>query len=261
MIYGLAGITLNDSKRELVVSRLSKRVRQLGLSDIGRYVDYVREQSTQDELIYMLDLISTNLTSFWRESEHFNFVVQHVLPEVEARIRQGSQKDFRVWSAGCSTGEEPYGLTMLIRHHIDPALRAPVRLLASDLSTRVLAVAKAGLYSEERVKNIPPPIRAQAFHEENADGAKRYRVKSEVRDCITFARVNLMEPWAMKGPFDIIFCRNVMIYFDKPTQEKLVSRYHDLLRTGGYLFVGHSESLAGIQHKYRYVKPTIYGKS
>jgi chemotaxis protein methyltransferase CheR len=261
LVYDLTGISLNDTKRELVVSRLSKRVRQLGLSDVGRYVDYVREQQTADELIYMLDLISTNLTSFWRESDHFDFVASQVLPKLEDRLQRGVQKEIRVWSAGCSTGEEPYGLAMLLRHHLDASAGNLIRILATDLSTRVLGIAKAGLYTEERVKNVPAAIRAQGFVEELAHGARRYRIAADVRRCVTFGRVNLMESWPMSGPFDIIFCRNVMIYFDKPTQEKLVNRFYALLRPGGYFLVGHSESLAGIQHSYRYVRPTIYAKS
>jgi chemotaxis protein methyltransferase CheR len=260
LVHELAGISLNDGKRELVVARLSKRIRQLGLKTVGEYLTYVREQQTQDELITMLDALSTNLTSFWRESQHFDFLEQHTLPQLAAQAKKSGTYRMRAWSAGCSSGEEPYSLAMLTLQTLPDATRWDLKILATDLSTRVLAVARAGVYGEERVKTIPPAIRHASIVEERTARGKLFRVAEPVSSIVSFARLNLMESWPMKGPMDFIFCRNVMIYFDKPTQTRLVRRFHELLKPGGTLFIGHSESLTGIDHGFRYVRPTIYEK-
>lgn len=256
LVKSLAGIHLTDGKRELVSARLAKRLRTLGLATLNDYLDVVKEDKTQDELVMMLDALTTNLTSFWRESDHFDFVVEHLLPKFESR----GTNEIRVWSAGCSTGEEPYGLGMLILGNLKNAQNVKLRILATDLSTRVLDTAKRAKYGEERVKNIPPDLRNKFVTKENGPHGTIYSINPNVRSTITFGRLNLMETWPMKGPFDMIFCRNVMIYFDKPTQKQLVERFAGLLCTGGTLFVGHSESLAGVQHSFRYVRPTIYEK-
>ncbi|MCB1058873.1 MAG: protein-glutamate O-methyltransferase [Calditrichaeota bacterium] len=256
LVKSLAGIHLTDGKRELVSARLAKRLRALGLSTMNDYLDVVREDKTQAELVMMLDAISTNLTSFWRESDHFDYVVEKLLPSLEA----SGQQEIRIWSAGCSSGEEPYGLAMLILGKLRNPNRVKLKILATDLSTRVLDIAKRGQYGEERVKNIPPELRNKFVTQQKSETGVIYSVTPAIRSAITFARLNLMEPWPMKGPFDMIFCRNVMIYFDKPTQATLVERFGKLLKSGGMLFVGHSESLAGVQHSFRYVRPTIYEK-
>ncbi len=260
LVHELAGISLNDGKRELVVARLSKRIRQLGLKSVGQYLTYVREQKSQDELITMLDALSTNLTSFWREAQHFDYLGQQTLPALAARAQRNGFYRLRAWSAGCSSGEEPYSLAMLALHTLPDADRWDLKILATDLSTRVLATARAGVYSAERLKTVPPALRHAYFVNERTSRGKQHRVAEPVRACVSFARLNLMESWPMRGPMDFIFCRNVMIYFDKPTQTRLVSRFHELLKPGGTLFIGHSESLTGIDHGFRYVRPTIYEK-
>lgn len=260
IVHELAGISLHEGKRELVVARLGKRIRQLGMKSVGEYLGYVREQQTQDELVTMLDALSTNLTCFWREAQHFDYVVSSILPRIAARIKQTHSAQIRIWSAGCSTGEEPYGLAMLILHHLENAKRCDIRILATDLSTRVLAVARAGVYSTERVKPIPPDIRRKFVSEEKTAFGTQHRVQPEAAALVSFARLNLMEQWPMRGPLDFIFCRNVMIYFDKVTQADLVRRFYGLLRPGGTLLIGHSESLTGVEHQFRYVRPTIYEK-
>ncbi|MBK6911632.1 MAG: protein-glutamate O-methyltransferase [bacterium] len=257
LVKSLAGINLTDGKRELVSARLAKRLRSLGLATLDQYLDIVREDQTQEELVLMLDALTTNLTSFWRESDHFDYLANQLLPKIEAR-RSG---EIRVWSAGCSTGEEPYSLAMCIMGNLSNPNSTKLRILATDLSTRVLGIAKRGHYGPERIKNIPPDLRNKFITKERGDAdGELFAVNQQLRSTISFARLNLMEQWPMKGPFDVIFCRNVMIYFDKPTQARLVQRFHGLLRSGGCLFVGHSESLAGVQHEYRYVRPTIYEK-
>ena len=258
MVHEMVGINLNENKRELVQARLGKRIRTLGMRSLGEYLTHVREEKSQMELINMLDALSTNLTSFWRESQHFDFVVSDVLPKISARAKKTNSWKIRAWSAGCSTGEEPYGLAMLMAENLESANRYDIQILATDLSTKVLDIAKNGIYSATRVKEVPPPIRNRFFDSISGSGEKNFRVKDEIRSMVKFARLNLMEAWPMKGPFDFIFCRNVMIYFDKPTQAKLVKRYYELLKPSGILFVGHSESLAGIEHKFRYLRPTIY---
>ncbi|RPH94859.1 chemotaxis protein CheR [candidate division KSB1 bacterium] len=260
-VHELAGINLSDGKRELVIARLSKRIRQLNMKSVGEYLNYVREEHTQRELVTMLDALSTNLTSFWRESQHFDYLAKHTLPKIIERARQSGDTKIRVWSAGCSSGEEPYSLAMVTMFTLDKPDRYDFKVLATDLSTKVLSLAREGVYSAERVKPIPSEIRHKYILEEKTSFGKQYRVTSDVRSRVTFGRLNLMESWPMRGPMDFIFCRNVMIYFDKPTQARLVRRYHDLLRPGGTLFIGHSESLTGIEHSFRYIRPTIYERA
>jgi chemotaxis protein methyltransferase CheR len=260
IVHDLAGIHLHEGKRELVIARLSKRIRQLGMKSVGEYLSYVREEQTQEELVTMLDALSTNLTSFWRESQHFDYVAKYTLPRIVARCHQTGDWRIRVWSAGCSSGEEPYGLAMLLLHELERPSQYDLKILATDLSTKVLGIARAGAYSTERVKPIPQDIRRRFVTEESTSYGRQYRVSQEIKSLVSFARLNLMESWPMRGPMDFIFCRNVMIYFDKPTQTRLVKRYHELLRPGGTLFVGHSESLTGIEHSFHYVRPTVYEK-
>ncbi|MBK6765159.1 MAG: protein-glutamate O-methyltransferase [bacterium] len=256
LVKSLAGIHLTDGKRELVSARLAKRLRALNLTTLSQYLDVVREDKTQDELVMMLDALTTNLTSFWRESDHFDYLVEKLLPKYEAV----GQSEIRGWSAGCSTGEEPYGLAMLILGNLRNPRGTSLRILATDLSTRVLDTAKRGKYGEERIKNIPPDLLKKFMAAENTPTGTLYSVSQEIRSAVTFGRLNLMELWPMSGPFDFIFCRNVMIYCDKPTQRTLIERFGKLLKSGGTLFVGHSESLAGVQHNFKYVRPTIYEK-
>jgi len=260
IVHELTGIHLHEGKRELVVARLGKRIRQLGMKSVGDYLKYVREEQTQAELVTMLDALSTNLTSFWRESQHFDYLARNLLPRFAERARRNDAWGIRAWSAGCSSGEEPYGLVMQMLHHLENSVRYDIKVLATDLSTKVLGIARGGVYSAERVKPIPQDIRSKYIEQMKTPYGVQYCVKPEVAARVTFARLNLMESWPMKGPMDFIFCRNVMIYFDKPTQSRLVSRFFDLLGSGGTLFVGHSESLTGVQHSFRYVRPTIYEK-
>lgn len=260
VVHELAGINLNEGKKELVVARLSKRIRQLGMKSVGEYLTYVREEHTQKELITMLDALSTNLTSFWRESQHFDYLAKVTIPRLTERAQRTDNFTIRAWSAGCSTGEEPYSLVMQVLAHLDRPGRYDFKLLATDLSTRVLAIAREGVYSAERVKPLPQELRSRFITTEKSEVGKFYRVEDEIRKHVSFARLNLMESWPMRGPMDFIFCRNVMIYFDKPTQGRLVRRFYDLLRSGGTLFIGHSESLTGVEHNFRYVRPTVYEK-
>jgi chemotaxis protein methyltransferase CheR len=205
----------------------------------------------------MLDALSTNLTSFFRENEHFEYLANHILPRIVNRSEQTGRR-LRVWSAGCSSGEEPYSIAVTINEKV-PSLRSwDAKILATDISTRVLARAAEGVYNDSRVKTVPPQARAKYFDCIETRPERLYRVAGSIRSLVHFARLNLMNRWPMQGPFDVIFCRNVMIYFDKDTQGKLINRFYDLLAPGGTLFIGHSESLAGVNHKFNYTQPTIY---
>jgi chemotaxis protein methyltransferase CheR len=257
LIYERSGISLNQGKKELVRSRLLKRMRQCGISCFKEYYRKVMDDTSGVELIYLLDAISTNLTNFFREPQHFDYLSKELLPQWHKNLP--GQKRFRFWSAGCSTGEEPYTLAIVLLEYL-AASHAPweIKISATDLSTRVLDQAQQGIYPEARAVNIPSAYLKRYFQKGVNQWAGQVRVKSEVRSLIEFFRVNLMEPFPFKEPVDVIFCRNVMIYFDKPTQERLVQKFHRALKSGGFLFIGHSESLAGISHSFSYVKPTIY---
>ena len=169
-----------------------------------------------------------------------------------------SNRKIRIWSAGCSSGEEPYSIAMLLNEVIPNIGCWDAKILATDLSTRVLDIAMRGQYSQQRFKETPKQLVSKYFNLTQSKPSKIYQAKSSIRNIISFARLNLMESWPMKGPFDVIFCRNVMIYFDKPTQNKLINRYYDLLSEGGMLFLGHSESLTGTQHQLKYCQPATY---
>ena len=256
-----AGINLHSGKKSLVRARLAKRIRELDLQSFDSYLEIIENDEAGDELVHLLDAISTNLTSFFRENNHFLFMIDTWLPDLAALRKKHSQsKRLRVWSAGCSTGEEPYSIAITIQEHSPYFKNGDLKILATDLSTRVLATARQGVYPEERVRDIDPEMLRRYFQAGRGNSAGRYRVKEKIRRLVSFRRFNLMDPFPFKNPLDLIFCRNVMIYFDKKTQEDLVRSFYEALADGGYLLIGHSESLTGIQYKYKYVAPTIYRK-
>lgn len=258
LVYRHCRINLHDGKKELVRARLAKRMRSGGFTNVGAYIEHVLADASGAEFTGLIDSLSTNLTSFFREVAHFNYLKAQFLPALVARKRKQGTSRILAWSAGCSSGEEPYSLAMLLSDELPAGDGWDVRILATDISTRVLDIARAGNYPAARVQSVPPPQRQQYLSASRRNGAALYTVTPEVRRLVRFRHLNLMDAWPFSGPFDFIFCRNVMIYFDKPTQEKLVNRYHEVLRSGGLLFTGHSESLTGIAHRFRYVEPTIY---
>jgi len=260
LVYRHCGINLHDGKRELVQARLVKRLRATGCRNASEYLRYLEADSTGQEFTLLIDAISTNLTSFFREAGHFDFLRERLLPELMSRRRQRGDNRIRAWSAGCSTGEEPYSLAMTMLEAVGCEGSWDVKLLATDISTRALSIARAGMYEKHRVASVPPALRAKYFAANRMEGQTVYEVSPRLRQVVRFAHLNLMDAWPFTGPFDFIFCRNVMIYFDKPTQQKLVGRFWECLETGGYLFTGHSESLTGVAHRFRYVQPTIYVK-
>ena len=262
IIYETSRIALNDGKKELLRARLGKILRRRGIGSFREYLALVEEDRTGEELTLLLDAISTNLTSFFREADHFRFVERTVLPQLAAERKGRSDRKIRGWSAGCSSGEEAYSLAIALLEALGGAAGWDIRLLATDISTKVLAMARNGLYSSDRVKTVSPQVVARHFlPEAGSDGRKLFRVAPAVRDLVTFGHLNLLEPYPFRGPFDFIFCRNVMIYFDKKTQETLVNGFHRYLAEDGYLFIGHSESLNGVAHSFRYVQPSVYRKT
>ena len=249
-VYRICGINLQEGKEQLVKSRLSRRLTALDLDSFEAYFEHLESEQGAKELIWMIDAITTNKTSFFREVQHFDFLSNVVIPNLsDARLR--------IWCAASSTGEEPYSIAMLLREKLPNFREWDVKILATDISFTVLEKARRAQYREEDLGPVPQPWRKKYFSSV-ADGS--WKLSDEVASIVRFGRLNLMEPFPMRGPFDIIFCRNVMIYFDKPTQGTLVRRFHEMLSPGGYLMVGHSESLSGADHDFTYVQPATYQK-
>ena len=256
LIYEKSGITLNKNKEALVSSRVAKRMRQLGMSEHKQYLDYVLSDKKGDEIIHLLDVISTNVTHFFREDAHFTFV-----RDTMNKWLENGQRQFTFWSAGCSSGEEPYTLAMVLKEILQNG-SAGVRILATDISTRILEKSKAGTYEAPKLEKVPAQLRDRYFSKNGYNSSAVYTAKDIIRSLITFKRLNLSEvPFPMKGPMDIIFCRNVMIYFDNKIRVNLLNEFHRLLKSGGYLLVGHAESLTGMLGGFKAVKPSIYVKA
>ena len=253
LVYHLTGINLHPGKEELVNARLTKRLRVLGLKSFDAYMEYLKRVNPEGELVAMIEAMTTNKTSFFRERQHFDYLGRQIVPGLRNR-------KVRVWSAGCSSGEEPYSIAILLNEAIQNPAPWDISILATDLSSRMLARGRKGTYDTSHLQDVPPLLISKYFTCIETKPVRCYQVLEPVRRQVHFAQLNLMEEWPMSGPFDAIFCRNVMIYFDKTTQERLVNRFWKLLKPGGHLFVGHSESLTGTSHKFRYVQPAIYLK-
>jgi len=259
LVYEKSGINLHEGKRELVRARLTRRLHATGLNTFQAYYDYVLNESTGQELVALLDSVSTNLTSFFREPAHFNFLRQEVLPRLAARKGPGSRRLW-IWSAGCSSGEEPYTVALCVLETLPRLIGWDFKFIATDISTRALEAAQAGVYTAERLATVPRDMLQRHFQLGVKEWRGHYRVKPEVRRLIEFRRANLLEGPPVPGQFEIIFCRNVMIYFDAPTQERVVGIFRQRLQPGGCLFIGHSESLARVRHGFRYLRPAVYCK-
>jgi chemotaxis protein methyltransferase CheR len=260
MVYEHCGIDLHDGKKELVRARLTKILRNRNFQCFDQYVNYVLDDTTGKEFTILIDSLSTNLTSFFREQQHFKFMSDNFLPSL---IKQKQNKqNFRIrgWSAGCSSGEEPYSIAIVLREALYQQNQWDVRLLATDISTRMLEKAQQGIYSKKRIETVPSLQRNRYIMQRNINGQTMYQVTEFLRNIVVFRYLNLMNDWPIKGPLDFIFCRNVMIYFDKPTQINLINRFWEILDYGGILFTGHSELLTTIEHKFEYVQPTVYMK-
>lgn len=248
------GIVLGDHKRDMVYGRIARRVRKLGMETFAEYLTYL-ENNPDKELSDFINAITTNLTSFFREGHHFHYLKETVFPELKKKHMQDQR--IRIWSAGCSTGMETYSIAITLRDAVFPS-GWDVKILATDLDSEVLRKAKEGIYVPDDISELPEHVVQSSFL--HNDAKREIRVKDSLKKNISFKRLNLLERWPMKGPFDVIFCRNVVIYFDKPTQKTLFNRYADMLAPGGYLFIGHSENLNGISDRFENLGNTIYRK-
>ena len=252
-LYDVAGISLSDAKRTLVIARLSKVIRGLKLPSFDAYLEFLETQGTPNDAQDFVNALTTNLTRFWRAEHHFRHLIRHVGALLQARISV-SQKRLRIWSAGCSTGQEPYTIALGLLNAYPDLKRWDFKILATDIDTSVIAKAAGGVYPESELNGLSPE-RARLF-ERGSDG--RIHIPQAVMQVVSFKPLNLMAPWPMKGPFDAIFCRNVAIYFDKPTQGEVFGRLGNILAPGGFLYIGHSENLGAGSAGFRLVGKTIY---
>lgn len=248
-IHDYCGINLHEGKHALVRARVMKRIRKLQLAGFAQYLDYLEQDTDGKEFLALVDVLTTNKTSFFREDQHFDFMKRTVIPEMKNR-------KVKWWSAGCSTGEEAISCAITLLQQQVPEHN--VKILATDISREVLRTAKHGVYRKKLLKNMPTRLQNDYF---NKAGKDQYKVKSKVRNMITFGRLNLQKKWPLKGPFHVIMCRNVMIYFNRETQQQLVNRFYNILQPGGYLFLGHSESVASSDHLFTNIQPAVYQKA
>jgi chemotaxis protein methyltransferase CheR len=255
LAYKHFGLDLPDGKQQLVAARLGKKMRDLNLNSYRAYYQHVVEDQTGDALVAMVDALTTNHTSFFRESAHFDFLLKTVLPPLR------SKGSLDVWSAACSSGEEPYSLAFCLFDELGPEGFASVRILATDISTRVLEIARTAVYHADRFQGVSQEQLRRYVLKGEGKNQNSFLVKRQFRQAIEFSRLNLMDDLSGFGPFPVIFCRNVMIYFDRATQQDLVNRLAGRLEPGGYLFIGHAESLAGLDQPLAYVQPAVYRKS
>ena len=251
------GIVLSDHKVDMVYGRLVRRLRQLDIKSFNDYLSMLEDEARNEELTEFTNALTTNLTSFFREPHHFDFLRTTALPEL---MKRRLNKRLRIWSAGCSTGEEPYTLAITLRESIPNIHSWDAKILATDLDSNVVARGKSGVYTLERVNGIEKSRLNKWFRKGRNGQSDKVKVASELQEIITFKQLNLMHEWPMKGPFDIIFCRNVVIYFNKDTQRELFNRYADMLADDGYLIVGHSESLHKVTNRFQLLGKTIYKK-
>ena len=256
LVHRISGISLSDGKKDLVRSRLNKRLRAMGLDSYDEYIEMVRSDQAGSEITNLIDTISTNVTEFFRESAHFDFLTTLLQEKAAAGDRR-----LRIWSAGCSSGQEPYTIAITLMEALNGLGGWDAKILATDISTNVLSTAQQGVYDTASLAKMSKALRTKYFTRVGGREGDTVQVKPEVRRLVRYGRLNLMGEWPMKGPFDAIFCRNVMIYFEKPTQAKLVTRYWQLLAEDGILFIGHSENLRGFEHKFDPVQPTVYRKA
>lgn len=257
IVYERSGIVLAH-KRDMAYSRLAKRLRSLGLQSFKDYCLLLEGSKGAHEIGFLINAITTNLTKFFREPHHFEHLRKHVLPEI-VQASPEEKPQIKIWSAGCSSGEEPYSIAMTIL-----AARLEIRgsweasILATDLDTATLQKAKTGVYAQSSLADVPERMRQRFFEKGNDSG--HVPMTSAVKDLVTFQHLNLLGPWTMSGRFEVIFCRNVMIYFDAKTKATLIERFHARLKTGGWLYVGHSESLLDHQALFKLRGRTIYQK-
>lgn len=256
LVYENCGINLHDGKKELVRARLGKRLRKTGCKDFNAYYKLLHEDTAGWEMLHMLDAISTNQTYFLREENHFEFLKNKLFPSYKA----SDLRRLRFWSAGCSSGEEPYSLGMWLLEYFEEIASIDIEILGTDISTKVLAQAERGVYLAKQLSNIPKYQLSKYFQIGFGRLEGYFRVKQPLKEMVEFKRHNLMEPFHFEEAFHLILCRNVMIYFNNKTRQSLIDNFYDCLENGGYLLIGHAESLTGIKHRFKYVQPSVYQK-
>lgn len=259
LVYKSCGINLGEKKRSLVAARLQKVLFSGGFGSVEEYYDHVIRDASGQELLNLVDRISTNHTYFFREKEHFDFLLNVALPEIIEEQRRNGTRKVRIWSAGCSSGEEPYTLAMILREFLSgKSLNIDAGILATDISVSVLETAMAGIYPADKMSQLPFSYR-QRYFSLLKDG--NWAVKQGLKDMVLFRRLNLMSrEFQFKGLFHVILCRNVMIYFDKATQKELIEKFYRYTEPGGYLIIGHSETIDRGFGLYKYIKPSVYQK-
>jgi chemotaxis protein methyltransferase CheR len=258
VVHDRAGIALTSKKRAMVYARLSRRIRELGLTNFRDYRLRLEDGGNEEEMGALVNALTTNYTKFFREDHHFAHLTEEMIPALLRQSQATGRRRLRIWSAGCSSGEEAYSIAMTLRHNFPGLESWDARVLATDIDTNVLAHAESGLYPAKQISDIPEAYRgyARAIDQTN----ERFRVAGHVRSLVAFKPLNLIEPWPMKGKFDVIFCRNVIIYFDKRTQDQLIKRFTGLLTDNGLLYLGHSESPIPFEHRLKLVGRSIYRK-
>lgn len=256
------GIRMPDSKRVMLESRLQKRLRKLGFTTFSQYLEHVFSDSGREtELINMIDAVTTNKTDFFREADHFDFLIENIVPEAVRRSGAGHARPFEIWSAGCSTGEEPYTIAMVLEEYRSSDPLFSYRIFASDLSSQVLGKALEAVYDESKAEVVPMSFKKRYMLRSRDRDQALLRMKPEIRARVRFARINLMdERYDADENFDVVFCRNVIIYFERKVQELILRRLCSHIRTGGWLILGHSETLTGMDVPLRGIAPTIYAR-
>ena len=257
-LHATAGISLDADKRELVYARLARRLRALRMTAFSDYMALVTSSHGAAERVHFINALTTNLTAFFREPHHFDFLAGHLLPE--ALRRHAADRPVRIWSAGCSTGEEPYSIAMVAQEALAASPGLELEILATDLDSSVVASARQGRYARERIASLSAQRSRKWFCPVPGTGGEYVEVKPELQKPVTFRQLNLMHDWPEQGPFELIFCRNVVIYFDRPTRRQLFERYADCLCDGGYLFLGRSETLHDLSDRFEPVGRSMYRK-
>lgn len=261
-IYAQCGIYVADNRKYLLENRLANRLKQLNLKNFSEYYYYLQyDAGRREELNRLFEVITTNETSFYRNPPQLQVFQEHILTEVLDTLRKSGQKKLRIWSAGCSTGEEPYTLAMVLSECAEANPELSFSILATDISTQVLTLAKRAVYAEDRIEGIPEALKRKYLLRSKDRSRRLVRMGPELRSKVNFQRLNFMREFDFREDLDIIFCRNVVIYFDRGTQEELFKRFCGKLIPGGYLFIGHSESLTGMDLPLVQVAPTVYRRT
>lgn len=252
------GIVVSDDKFDMFYSRLSRRVRKLGMSTFKEYCNLIRDDQDGEEMVELINSITTNLTAFFRENHHFEYLAKTVIPELLSKNKD--KRQLNIWSAGCSTGEEPYSISIILQESLTNIQNWKSEIIATDIDSNVLTRAASGIYAIDRVTGLPQNRLKLWFQKGSGEKSGMVRVKPVLRQRIIFGQLNLMQNWMLESPQDVIFCRNVIIYFDKESKISLINSFADSLNDGGYLFIGHSESLFKLTDRFELIGQTIYRK-